>query len=169
MEGFACAAGLLPEQVWDAPDYPEKHMFLGGPTTAAMPLMWAHAEYVKLLRSIRDKKVFDFIPEVADGYQAASFRRDLAIWTPNRHTKQISRGMVLRIQAPRRFTLHWSQDEWRTVKDSPSVTTSLGISFLDIPIPTLQADSLEFTFQWDDGRWEGTNYRVNVRDLDKTG
>ena len=84
MEGFASTTGLLPEQVWDAPDYPEEHMFLGGPTTAAMPLMWAHAEYIKLLRSVRDNKVFDLIPTSLIATRAARSERDLEIWKPNR-------------------------------------------------------------------------------------
>ena len=65
IEGFASATGLLPEQVWDERDQPESHMFLGRPTGSAMPLMWAHAEYIKLLRSVSDGHVFDLIPEVA--------------------------------------------------------------------------------------------------------
>jgi glucoamylase len=60
MEQFATCTGLLTEQVWDGPDRPEMHMCLGKPTTAAMPLMWAHAEYIKLLRSIKDGRVFEF-------------------------------------------------------------------------------------------------------------
>ena len=43
-------------------------MWLGKPTGSAMPLMWAHAEYVKLLRSAMDGKVYDYIPEVAKRY-----------------------------------------------------------------------------------------------------
>jgi glucoamylase len=169
MEGFASKTGLLPEQVWDAPNYPEKHMVLGGPTTAAMPLMWAHAEYIKLLRSVRDRRVFDFIPEVADRYQGGSYRHDLEIWKPNRQVRQIDRGMVLRIQASGSFTLRWSQDEWHTVTESPAFATDFGISFLDIPIQSPETASIEFTFRWADGRWEGRNYRVNVRDLDTAG
>ena len=65
MEAFATSTGLLPEQVWDTFDLPESHMYLGKPTGAAMPLMWSHAEYIKLLRSATDGKVFDVIPEVA--------------------------------------------------------------------------------------------------------
>ena len=130
MEHFACAAGLLPEQIWDAPDYAEKHMFLGGPTTAVQPLMWAHADYIKLLRSVHDKQVFDFIPEVARRYQDGSFRGDLEIWKPNRQVSQISRGMVLRIQTPGGFKLRWSQDGWRTITESNSIATDVGVSFL---------------------------------------
>lgn len=62
IENFANEGRLLPEQVWDEADRPEQFLFLGEPTGAAMPLMWAHAEYLKLLRSIADGLVFDRIP-----------------------------------------------------------------------------------------------------------
>jgi glucoamylase len=68
MEGFSSPAGLLPEQVWDEKDWPEVYMFLGQPTGSAMPLMWAHAENIKLLRSVSDDRVFDLVPEVSDRY-----------------------------------------------------------------------------------------------------
>ena len=58
MEGFSSPTGLLPEQVWDEPDRPAVHMLSGRPTGSAMPLMWAHAEYIKLLRSVADGQVF---------------------------------------------------------------------------------------------------------------
>jgi glucoamylase len=51
MEKFANAGGMLPEQLWDADDLPERHMKFGGPTGSAMPLCWAHAEYISLVRS----------------------------------------------------------------------------------------------------------------------
>ena len=62
MEKFASSTGLLSEQVWDKQDIKELHLFLGRPTGAAMPLAWAHSEYIKLLRSASDGKVFDLIP-----------------------------------------------------------------------------------------------------------
>ena len=74
MEGFASATGLIPEQVWDEADRPEFFMYLGRPTGSAMPLMWAHAEYVKLLRSARDGGVYDRIPSVMARYQGAGRR-----------------------------------------------------------------------------------------------
>ncbi|KAJ8135882.1 hypothetical protein OY671_010905, partial [Metschnikowia pulcherrima] len=45
--------GPLPEQVWDEDDNSEYHLYKGRPTGSAMPLAWAHAEYIKLLRSVR--------------------------------------------------------------------------------------------------------------------
>jgi len=77
--------------------------------------------------------------------------------------------MVLRIQTPGASMVRWSLDEWRTITDSTASPTDFGLSFVDIPIPVSQADSIQFTFVWEDGRWEGTNYRVKIRDLDTVG
>jgi glucoamylase len=45
-EKFSEGIGLIPEQIWDAPDLPSRHFEFGGKTDAALPLIWAHAEYV---------------------------------------------------------------------------------------------------------------------------
>ena len=45
---------LLPEQVWDGPPIPERELEPGKPSGSAMPLVWAHAEHIKLLRSLAD-------------------------------------------------------------------------------------------------------------------
>ncbi|MBI4317189.1 MAG: hypothetical protein HY675_01760 [Chloroflexi bacterium] len=165
MERFASPTGLLPEQVCDELDRPEIHMYLGQPTGSAMPLMWAHAEYIKLLRSACDGQVFDFIPDVATRYLGArSAVRSLEVWKPNRQVHAVRNGCTLRIQAPAAFRLRWSQDDWQTVNDTPACSTSLGISFLDIPIPPTQQAPIRFTFFWTDGgRWEGQDYEVGIR------
>src|SRR5205814_6116472 len=50
---------LIPEQVWDRADIPALELFLGKPSGSACPLVWAHSEYIKLRRSLRDGKIFD--------------------------------------------------------------------------------------------------------------
>src|SRR5207244_1298687 len=72
LEGFATSTGLIAEQVWDEPDRPEIHMFRGRPTGGAMPLLWAHAEYIKLVRSAVEGRMIDLVPEVTDRYQQRS-------------------------------------------------------------------------------------------------
>jgi len=59
LEQLASATGMLPEQTWDAPDVPDRGLRFGGATHSAAPLGWAHAEYVKLCRSLADGTVFD--------------------------------------------------------------------------------------------------------------
>ncbi|MBI3264829.1 MAG: glucan 1,4-alpha-glucosidase, partial [Acidobacteria bacterium] len=157
LEGFASPTGLLPEQIWDHADRPDLHVSLGKPTGAAMPLMWAHAEYIKLLRSIRDRKVFDQIPNVAKRYRAARRKcRALEIWKPNRQPRTVRRGHTLRIQAPAAFRLHWTRDEWQDVTDTTSSPTALGIEFVDIHVSSSQQAPIRFTFFWTRAnRWEG--------------
>ncbi|MBI1872776.1 MAG: glucan 1,4-alpha-glucosidase, partial [Acidobacteria bacterium] len=164
IEGFASPTGLLPEQIWDQADRPDIHMYLGKPTGAAMPLMWAHAEYIKLLRSIRDGEVFDQIPNVAKRYRAARRKcRPLEIWKPNRQARAVRRGHTLRIQAPAAFRLHWTRDEWQDVTDTTSSPTALGIEFVDIPVSSSQQAPIRFTFFWTRAnRWEGRDYDVAV-------
>ncbi len=126
IENFATATRLLPEQIWDAADNRPAHLYFGKPTGAAMPLMWAHAEYLKLLRSVSDGAVFDLIPEVADRYLYNNGRKNLEVWKHNRQVQSVADGTVLRVQAMDPFTLHWSNDEWQTVNDTHSQTTAIG-------------------------------------------
>lgn len=58
----------IPEQIWDGEDLPQHHLRKGRATGAAMPLLWVHAEYIKLLRSRQEARVYDRIPCVANRY-----------------------------------------------------------------------------------------------------
>jgi glucoamylase len=164
MERLASPTGLLPEQAWDGPDQPHVYMYCGRPTGSAMPLMWAHAEYIKLLRSVRDGKVSDLIAEVAKRYLGARANRPLfEVWKFTRQARKVKPGYVLRIQAQASFRLHWSDDEWQTVKDTPSSATGLGVEFVDIPILAAQRAPIRFTFFWTaSDSWEGRDYMVSV-------
>ena len=162
MEGFANASKLLPEQVWALPDLPSAHMFLGRPTGGAMPLAWAHAEYLKLVRSASDGKVFDLIEEVAARYQS---RRPAApeLWKFNRQVRQIPAGRTLRIQEATPFRLHWSRDEWAHTEDCQSLSIATGHHYVDIQVPKDQRAPIRFTFFWATaGRWEGKDFAVAV-------
>lgn len=165
IEKFASSTGLLPEQIWDDKDMEEQHLHLGGPTGSAMPLMWAHAEYIKLLRSVSDGKVFDMIPEVSRRYTSSqgSVRKSLEIWKFNRQPRTIKRGSILRVQVPLHFRLHWSIDEWRSANDTESISTILGVEYADIPVSFTQRGPICFTFFWpENNHWEGRNYSAAI-------
>jgi glucoamylase len=138
-------------------------MYLGKLAGAAMPLMWAHAEYIKLLRSARDGQVFDLIPIVADRYLAGRGHKGLEVWKSIRQVRHAVAGQILRVQAPAPFRLHWTSDEWQTVQDTDSTPSGLGIYFVDIPVAKSQHAPIRFTFFWTDSeRWEGRDYEVGV-------
>jgi glucoamylase len=166
IEGLASNTGLLPEQSWDEADRPEIYEWLGKPTGSAMPLMWAHAEYIKLLRSTADGKVYDAIPEVAERYLGKrNDRTRLEVWKPTRHVRFMRVGEVLRVHGDAPFSLHWSSDNWKTANDSKSTRNALQIDFVDLKDAATKAGiCLCFTFLWTaDNRWEGQDYEVTVR------
>jgi glucoamylase len=163
MERFATPAGLLPEQIWDAPDLPAAHMRFGGPTGSASPLIWAHGEYVKLLRSAHDGQVFDRVPAVAERYQSPTHEPPIEVWTFNRRVRSVPPGWILRVQAKAPFTLHWTCGEWVAALDTQSTATAVSTEFVDIPLAPGQRAPVRFTFYWSgEGRWEGRDYQVEV-------
>jgi glucoamylase len=164
MERFATKTGMLPEQIWDEKDIESQHLRLGGPTGSATPLMWAHSEYIQLLRSVSDGKPFDLIPQVRDRYitdRSKSGR--VEFWKQNYRLHHATKGSTLRIQIPSEFLLHWSLDNWTTRNDSKSTPTSLGVDYVDIDIPSTQAQPIVFTIYYPSiNRWEGRDYSVAV-------
>jgi glucoamylase len=164
LENFAQGVGLIPEQIWDAPDMPSRYLRFGGPTDAAVPLIWAHSEYVKLHRSAAEGRVFDLIESVHERYvRHNGERKPIEVWKFNRQVRIIEAGTVLRIQASSPFLLHWTNDDWQHSTDTPSRTTAMGIHYADVAVPN-STISLQFTFLWmDEDRWEGKDYNVQVR------
>ena len=164
LEKFSAGIGLIPEQIWDVPDVPSRYLRLGGGTGAAIPLLWAHAEYIKLQRSAADGRIFDLIEAVFDRYvRSSKERHPIEVWKFNRQVPAVAAGTRLRIQANSRFLLHWTSDEWRHANDTPSRSTAVGIEYVDLPVLEQNAP-IRFTFLWlDDNRWEGKDYTVEVQ------
>jgi glucoamylase len=164
MERFSSSGGLLPEQIWDEPNREDAHLQFGRPTGSATPLMWAHAEYIKLLRSAHDGRVFDLIPAVTKRYiEDRSRCKKLEIWKPNRQIVTMRSDHTLRIQAPRAFVLHWSLDDWRTTTDTRSNPTSLEVEYVDIDCEASRGRSVLFTFLWTESNtWERQDYKVSI-------
>jgi glucoamylase len=165
MQAFANSSGMIPEQIWDAADIPEKELFLGKPSGSAMPLVWAHAEYLKLLRSLQDGKVFDTPPQTVKRYIKDKVGSKYAIWRFNHKVKSIPVGKTLRVEVISPAIIHWTINEWAEIQDSRTQETGLDIFFVDLPTKRLIPGSkIDFTIYWpDQDRWEGTDYRVEIR------
>jgi glucoamylase len=151
---------LIPEQVWDAEDLPALELFNGHPAGSAMPLVWAHAEYVKLRRSLRDGKVFDLPPQPVRRYLVDRVVSSLATWRLDQRRAGMIAGATLRIELSAAAIVHWSADDWKTSEDTPTVDTSLGVHVADLPTAPLRGGTtLRFTFRWrDDERWQGEDF-----------
>lgn len=164
LTAFAGETGLLPEQVWDSPDLPERELRFGSPSGSAMPLVWAHAEYLKLFRSIRDQRVFDMPPQTVQRYLVDKVESHLAVWRFNHKCTTLRRGQRLRVETLSPARVHWSDDGWRTSRDTPTRDTGLGVHIADLGAPRDRDDAgLDFTFLWTEtDRWEQVDFHVAV-------
>jgi glucoamylase len=163
IEGCASEGGLLPEQVWDADDIPAHELFRGRPTGSAMPLVWAHAEYVKLLRSLRDGAIFDLPPQTVQRYQVENAQPILRDWREPWRRSRIPAGQALRVELPHHGTIRWSTDGWQTTHETATLDSGLGIQAAILPTNALPAGGT-LTFTWHDtaGTWRGVNFSVAI-------
>ena len=129
---------------------------------SAMPLCWAHGEYLSLLRSRKDGVVFDCIPAVKDRYCRDKPDYPCEFWTFAHQPASIPGGKVLRIVTMAPAMVHWSLDGWQAVNDNETEETSLGCWFVDLPTDQLPTGGdVVFTFRWAEG-WQGRDFRVSV-------
>jgi glucoamylase len=156
--------GLIPEQVWDGPNLPERGLMNGRPAGSAMPLVWAHAEYVKLLRSLRDGAVFDMPPQTVRRYVVERTGSPYACWRFNNKLRSFPAGKMLRIETAAPALVHWSADGWQSTQDSRTRDTGLGVHIVDLPPTRLPPGTrVRFTFYWlEADHWEGTDFEVTV-------
>jgi glucoamylase len=164
MENFAGDPKLLPEQVWALPDIPDKGLYRGKPSGSAMPLVWAHAEYIKLLRSIADGDTFDKVHLVAERYKDGPppLRN---VWRFNHKISSTKIGEPLRIEVLANATLHWSTDNWKIVNDSEMIDSGLGTRYYDLPASVVDNQTIFiFTLYWQEAqKWEGTDFAIQIR------
>ena len=166
MEALAGESGLLPEQVWDSADIPDRGLFIGHASGSAMPLVWAHAEYVKLCRSLQDGEIFDRPPQTVQRYLVEKVTSRHIIWRFNNKVRAMPPGRTLRIETLAPAVVHWSVDGWRTVQDVPTRDTTLGVHVADLETLGLSiGDRVDFTFYWPEAdRWEGADFVVCVEE-----
>lgn len=164
LEGFASDGHLIPEQIWDGADIPQRGLARGRPSGSAMPLVWAHAEHVKLLRSLADGRVFDTPSQTRQRYQVERVHVRHCFWRFNQKCHSFSPEHILRVELLAAATIHWSCDGWRSVHDTPTRDSGWGMHFADLDTARLApGDEVVFTMHWSEAdRWEGTDYRVMI-------
>jgi glucoamylase len=170
MERFSSKGGMLPEQIWDAADIPSESLYLGRSAGAAQPLVWAHSEYLKLLRSATDGKVFDRIAIVEERYgvpqEKRRFKNHYEIYSSGRPITKIYAGRTLRIVDNGHFRVVYSLDNWATVNEAVANMVGPSGSYVDISTTSKQAGMIVFTLAWPGeggpDRWMGRNVEVTV-------
>jgi glucoamylase len=167
IQTFAGNSQLVPEQVWDSPDIPERELFIGQPSGSARPLVWAHAEYLKLRRSIAAGRVFDQPPQTIARYVTAGKRTTpYAVWRFNNKIRTMWSGRILRVETLSPAVVHWSVDGWEHRQDTATVDTGLGVYVADLATTELLSGAqVDITFYWPAAaRWEEGDFRIVIRE-----
>lgn len=163
IENFTNAGGMLPEQIWDADDLPEKDMFRGGPTGAAMPLCWSHAEYLSLVHSRKNGVVFDLIEPAYQRYVKKKAKSQIEAWTLAHRLQRILPGKTLRVITDRPVKVLWSTDGWATTEPLEAMGSGLGCWFTDLPTASLSAGTaIRFSILFFDD-WEESDLEVKIQ------
>jgi glucoamylase len=121
--------GLIPEQIWDAADLPDHQLFNGHPTGSGMPLVWAHAEYMQLLRSLRDGRVWNKPPQTVERYVKQRTASAFQIWTIEEQRGRLRPGKNLRIDLAAPAVIAWSIDDWGSSSHTATVDSGVGLHY----------------------------------------
>jgi glucoamylase len=165
MRAMAGAGGLLPEQVWDSDPIPERGLRPGRPSGAAMPLVWAHGEFVKLALSVARGAPVDRPARTADRYRNRRPRLDYVLWRPGQRVSSQRPGQELRLMLPEPARVRWGSAGWRAPVDV--VTEDWGFGHVArLATAALGVGTrVDFTFYWPARDvWQGENFAVDVRD-----
>ena len=162
MTRMASGGGMLPEQVWDAAPIPARGLEPGRPTGAAMPLVWAHAEFLKLAASRRLERPFDRPASVWERYRGERPPLTRVIWAEQAAVNELPEGVPLTIALRDPGAVRWGLDGWQEVREQDTVANPLGLHVLEIDTRRLRAGRrIDLTYR-SGTRWVGRDFCVQV-------
>jgi glucoamylase len=127
-----------------------------------MPLVWAHAEYLKLAASRGLKRPFDRPESVWERYRGERPLLTQVLWTEQAPVTQLPEGCALTLALREPGTVHWGLDGWHEARDQDTRPNSLGLHLLHVDTPLLRAGrSFDFTFR-NGANWVGRDFHIRV-------
>ena len=121
------AGGMLPEQVWDAAPLADRRLLPGRPSGSAMPLAWAHAEFIKLFVSWQQGRPLDLPAAVWQRYQGRRPRARHAFWLPQAPLSRVMASTDLYVAMQEPCVVHWGVDNWQMIQDVATEDIGLGL------------------------------------------
>ena len=156
----ASPGGMLPEQVWDAAPIPDRLLYPGRPSGSAMPLVWAHAEFLKLLIARQTGQPVEQLEAVRGRYGAGAPAARHTRWRDETPVAALAAGRTLLIEDRHAFTLHLGWDGWQDVEEIEAKPLPFGLWGVAIGPERYRGRSrLDFTRR-QGAAWEGRDHAV---------
>jgi len=164
MAAMAGRGGMLPEQVWDSEPVPERRLYPGCATGSAMPLVWAHAEFIKLAHSRAAGHPVDRLDTVWRRYEGRAPKAVLAVWSPKAPIDTIFHGEALCIYLPQPATIRFRIGDAPDADEMYTTPAGLGLHGITLPVEKLGiGESFHFTIEAGAvDRKLQSNYRIDV-------
>jgi glucoamylase len=168
MNAMAGAGGLIPEQVWDSAPLPDRGLYPGRPSGSAMPLAWAHAEFVKLAVSHAQGRVSDRPAAVWKRYAGQAPTPATWVWTPGAAIAGLAAGKNLLIVLPGPAIVRYGFEHWLETEERGSEDAGLGLHVVRIAASELAGhDTLDFTWRWlESDAWLGHDEHLRLAATD---
>ena len=134
----------------------------GRPSGSAMPLLWSHAEFLKLVIAQESRRPVEMLQSVeryfgpvAVGAPVRHWRGEVPVW-------HLQAGKALCIEDRRPFLLHFGYDGWQHIQDRIATEQPFGMWSALLSSEELGPHRrLEFTRRYDTG-WEGADHHVSL-------
>jgi len=160
MAAMAGQAGMLPEQIWDRDRIAARRLYPGGPTGSAMPLVWAHAEYIKLACSILEGRPVDRPAPLWARYHGHTPQAHIWYWSPQTPIRSFPASTRLGFCLSRPATVLWRTDDGGHQRVE---TVDPGLRAHVARLPLLPADAVRVRFRITGDGWEDdTQYEARV-------
>jgi glucoamylase len=127
-----------------------------------MPLLWSHAEFLKLLIARANGRPFELLNDVEKHFSSAkACRVTVRHWRAGVPFSTLERDVSLLIEDSRPFTLHWGVNNWQQIQDRDATDAPWGLCAAVRFSAAELSDStrLDFTRCYADG-WEGVNHSL---------
>ena len=162
MHRCASPGGLLPEQVWDGEAIPALELYPGRPSGSAMPLIWSHSEFLKLLIARDRGRPVELLETVRKRYGRRIPKAKVTRWRNETPVATLAEGRVLQIEDRRPFVLHCGWDGWQSTEDLPAMPLPFGLWGVTVVPDSYKGRSeLNFTRRYGDA-WEGKDHTVAI-------
>src|SRR5690606_7621881 len=141
---------------------PERGLQPGRPTGSAMPLVWAHAEFLKLLVARGEGRPLERTEAVWSRWGGRCPRATTWHWRDSVPFDALPAHHAVLVEATNPFTLHVGTDGWNAARDQASSPVGLDVHAVRLDAASLRGHrTVEFKRRfgdagggWEEGEWQ---------------
>jgi glucoamylase len=129
-----------------------------------MPLVWAHAEFLKLLVARQRKRPLELLGSVEEYLRLKKTKNGPWHWRPDLPFDVVPAGRDVVVDMPAPFVLHLGFDGWQGLADRPSTPLAFGRHGVRLTAKDFDGRrGADFTiYLVDTAQWEGRDYHVRL-------